>query len=65
MCDRILTPRELEAAKLAAQGDPNKVMAKKMNVTEGTVKQYLYRVYEKLGVENRTELQAKGITKVI
>jgi two-component system nitrate/nitrite response regulator NarP len=27
-----------------------------MNITEGTVKAYLHRVYEKLGVGNRTEL---------
>jgi Mn-containing catalase len=34
----------------------NQDIAKEMNITEGTVKAYLHRVYEKLGVGNRTEL---------
>ncbi|MBI5379391.1 MAG: response regulator transcription factor [Nitrospirae bacterium] len=51
-----LTPREQEAARLAAQGDSNKEMAEKLGVCEGTVKIHLHHLFQKLHVTNRTQL---------
>jgi two-component system nitrate/nitrite response regulator NarP len=34
----------------------NKEVASELELTEGTVKVWLHRIYEKLGVNNRTEL---------
>lgn len=52
----LLTPRELEIAQLAAQGLRNRGIGEACGLTEGSVKVYLNRVYEKLGVSTRTEL---------
>jgi LuxR family transcriptional regulator, maltose regulon positive regulatory protein len=51
-----LTPREYEAARIAASGNSNRQVAEKMNTTEGTVKQYLNRVYDKTGCGDRAKL---------
>jgi len=54
--ERILTVREYEIAALVARGLSNKQIARSLNVSEGTVKIHLHRVYEKLGGLNRTSL---------
>ena len=51
-----LAPRELKIAALVARGMRNRAIADDLAMTEGTVKVYLHHIYEKLGVENRTEL---------
>lgn len=51
-----LTPREKETVKLLAEGLLNKQIAKRLNVSEQTVKSHLYRIYKKFGVGNRTQL---------
>jgi len=51
-----LTSRERSIVGLVAQGLRNREIASELGMTEGTVKVYLHRVYEKLGVGNRTEL---------
>ena len=38
----------------------NREIAKQLGVTEGTVKVYLHRVFEKVGVKNRTELAIRA-----
>jgi DNA-binding NarL/FixJ family response regulator len=50
-----LTRRELEILGLASEGMTNAAMARKLWVTEQTVKFHLSNVYKKLGVANRTE----------
>lgn len=55
-----LTPREKQAAKLAASGASNPEVASKMGVTRGTVEGYLHRAYEKLGVSGRVALTYRG-----
>jgi DNA-binding NarL/FixJ family response regulator len=50
-----LTRRELEILKLAAEGHSNAALAKKLWVTEQTVKFHLSNIYRKLEVTNRTE----------
>jgi DNA-binding NarL/FixJ family response regulator len=51
-----LSRRELEVAEHAAQGESNKQIADRLGLSEHTVKNYLFHVFEKLGVSNRFEL---------
>jgi len=55
-----LTPREREIVMHLRQGLRNKQIATEMNITEGTVKIYLFRLFHKLGVRNRFELARSG-----
>jgi NarL family two-component system response regulator LiaR len=50
-----LTKRELEILRLVAEGHSNADMARKLWVTEQTVKFHLSNIYRKLDVANRTE----------
>ena len=52
----LLTPREIEIARLAAQDYTNKQIAEKLFIAEGTVKIHLHNTYEKIGAKRRTEL---------
>jgi DNA-binding NarL/FixJ family response regulator len=49
-----LTPRELEVLRLVAEGLSNAQVARRLWISEPTVKYHLSRTYEKLGVSNRT-----------
>lgn len=51
-----LTDRERQIAEAVASGQRNKDVAEGVGMTEGSIKVYLHRIYEKMGVENRTEL---------
>jgi two-component system, NarL family, nitrate/nitrite response regulator NarL len=51
-----LTERELQVVKCAAKGQTNKMIASELFLSEHTVKNYLFRAFEKLGVSNRIEL---------
>ncbi|MEU1788420.1 response regulator transcription factor [Streptomyces sparsogenes] len=49
-----LTRRETEVLVLVAEGLSNQAIAKRLHLTEGTVKSHLARTYTKLGVDSRT-----------
>lgn len=51
-----LTPREREIVELVLQGDSNKQIARKLGLSEQTVKNALSHAYESLGVQSRGEL---------
>ncbi|WP_298197068.1 response regulator transcription factor [Novosphingobium sp.] len=51
-----LTPREKTIVAFIAQGQRNRDIAGSLGITEGTIKVYLHALYQKLGVDNRTEL---------
>jgi two-component system nitrate/nitrite response regulator NarL len=51
-----LTARELQVVQCAAKGKTNKAIASDLQLSEHTVKNYLFRAFEKLGVSNRVEL---------
>ena len=51
-----LTERELDVVRHAAIGKTNKVIAAELKLSEHTVKNYLFRAFEKIGVSNRVEL---------
>lgn len=55
-----LTPRERELVDLVRQGLRNRDIASQLGVTEGTVKVYLHAIFDKLGVDNRTELAMRA-----
>jgi two-component system response regulator DesR len=50
-----LSEREMSVLKAAASGDATKVMAQKLFLSEGTVRNYLSAIFSKLGVHNRLE----------
>lgn len=54
-----LSPREREILELLAEGFPNKQIANRMSVTDGTVRWHLRHVYNKLHVRSRTEAALK------
>jgi len=51
-----LAPRERAIVEQVGQGLRNRDIAEVLGMSEGTVKVYLHGIYQKLGVENRTEL---------
>ena len=53
-----LTTREREVARLAADGLPNKEIARSLHITVGTVKAHVHSVLAKLGLEHRHEIPA-------
>jgi two-component system nitrate/nitrite response regulator NarP len=55
-----LTKRERELIELVRQGLRNRDIAAQLGVTEGTVKVYLHAIFDKLGVDNRTELAMRA-----
>lgn len=50
-----LTAREVEVLQHVARGDSNRLIAKKLFISEKTVKNHLYRIFQKLNVEDRTQ----------
>ncbi len=50
-----LTVRERDVLRLLAKGYANKEIARALNLTHGTVKQYVSAVFAKLGVRHRAE----------
>ncbi len=52
----LLTKREDDVASLLAQGMSNRAISSKLGITEHTVSNYLFRIYNKLGVSSRVEL---------
>lgn len=53
--ERSLTSREREILDLLREGLPNKLIARRLNVSEVTVKSHLCHVFRKLGVQNRVQ----------
>ena len=51
-----LTPREIEVVQMVAAGHRNKEIARRLTLSEGTVKVHLHNIYSKLGVDGRLEL---------
>jgi DNA-binding NarL/FixJ family response regulator len=51
-----MTKREADVVRLAVEGLSNREIAGALGLTEHTVKNYLFRVFDKLGVSNRVEL---------
>ena len=52
----LLTPREEQVVALVAEGLGNRQIAQELNLSEHTIKKYLFRIFEKLGISTRVEL---------
>lgn len=52
----LLTKRETQLVELIAEGTPTKEITEKLGISEHTVSNYLFRIYNKIGVSNRLEL---------
>jgi DNA-binding NarL/FixJ family response regulator len=50
-----LTQRQRDVLELLARGLPNKLIARELGLSEGTVKVHLLTIFRVLGVRNRTE----------
>ena len=54
--DELLTTREEQVVALVAEGLSNREIAKELGLSEHTIKKYLFRVFDKLGISSRVEL---------
>jgi len=52
----LLTKRETQLVQLIAEGMPTREITSKLGISEHTVSNYLFRIYNKVGVSNRLEL---------
>ncbi len=62
-CERkqtALSLRERQIVLLIQQAKSNKEIAHELSLTVGTVKEYLYRIFRKVHVVNRTELALRS-----
>jgi len=50
-----LSAREQVVLELVAQGMPNKLIARRLEISERTVKGHLTRIFERIGVTDRTQ----------
>lgn len=60
-----LSPREREVIQLVVDGLSNKLIADRLALTEATVKTHLTHIFEKLGVEDRTQAAIAAVTRGI
>jgi DNA-binding NarL/FixJ family response regulator len=52
----LLSPREEEISQLVAEGMSNREVSRTLKISESTVKNSLFHIFEKLGISNRVEL---------
>ncbi len=57
----LLTRREQSLVDLVAQGRTNRDISRELNLSEHTVRNYLFRIFNKLGTSNRLELALYAI----
>jgi DNA-binding NarL/FixJ family response regulator len=53
---RVLTPREIEIARLVAQGKRNREIARELALAVSTVETHLKHIFAKLHLRSRTDL---------
>ena len=58
----MLSPREQDVVRLVAEGLTNREISHQLRLSEHTIKNYVFRVYDKLGVSNRVELALFSIS---
>lgn len=60
-----LSERELEVLRLMAKGAANKEIAVQLSITQSTVKTHITSIFQKLGVNDRTEAVTQALRKGI
>jgi DNA-binding NarL/FixJ family response regulator len=58
----VLTDRERQIMRLVSEGLSNKAIGRRLNIADGTIKQHLHHIYQKLEIDNRTALAALAIS---
>lgn len=58
-----LTPREREILCLLAEGQSNKVIARNLGISDGTVKLHVKAILRKLGIHSRVEAAVMAVEK--
>jgi DNA-binding NarL/FixJ family response regulator len=59
---RLFTKREEDVVRLLAEGLQNREIARELCLSEHTVKNYLFHIFDKLGVSSRVELVLYAIS---
>src|SRR5207237_7032349 len=54
--DALLSAREIDVVRCVAEGLSNREIALRLSLREHTVKNYLFRIFDKLGVSSRVEV---------
>ena len=60
---KLLTERESHLVQLVTQGLTNRAIAQELHLSEHTVRNYLFRIFNKLGTSNRLELALYAINR--
>jgi len=60
----LLTKREEEVVRQVAEGLSNREIAEHLKLSEHTVKNYLFRIFEKLGISSRVELVMYAVSAI-
>ena len=60
-----LTRREMEVALLVGTGMSNKEIARRLELSPGTVKLHVHSIFTKTGARNRYELMAKSAARSV
>jgi DNA-binding CsgD family transcriptional regulator len=58
----LLTPREEQVVALVADGLSNREVGGELGLSEHTIKKYMLRIFDKLGVSTRVELVLYAIS---
>ena len=61
----VLTERERQIMRLVSGGLSNKEIGRQLNITDGTIKQHLHHIYQKLEISNRTVLAVFVLLQMI
>jgi DNA-binding NarL/FixJ family response regulator len=61
--DEALTTREREVLELLSRGLPNKLIARRLQISEHTVKFHVSSIYTKLGATSRTDAVSRGVRR--
>jgi two-component system nitrate/nitrite response regulator NarL len=59
----VLTDRERQIMRLVSEGLSNKAIGRRLSIADGTIKQHLHHIYQKLEISNRTVLAALAISQ--
>ena len=54
-----VTPRELQVIELLIEGKINKIIAKELGISEGTVKNHLWNIMRKFECDTRLQVALK------
>jgi DNA-binding NarL/FixJ family response regulator len=60
--EELLTRRERDVVRLVAEGLVNREVAQQLRLSEHTIKNYLFNVFNKLGISSRAELIAYAVS---